>query len=1161
MLLLDSENLILNPVAQRALKNARLGRLKDLFRVYYGMIGSTEISSLLALQQAGASAQANETQVAGAGAPGARLPTNRQSIQAAQRDLEVRADPALVPIFNILLDSDASAARRILSGGSSTQPEEDTTSIKYQLNNAANGGSSESEVQASNARNIARCVKLHYCIENRSSDDQLLLNAGPNRVYFNDLDKAVPVLEGEETATFKQRIAVARMEHPLLVPGEKNAELLSVFFNGMPTLEMTRATPVLNIKLFSTRATIEDNRLSGITLQKFVEGAKSLGEANEQNLPERAFALASQVPKNNVPGQQQRPAAREFDSFTVTGLELFRAPQTLQNIDATKNTENYLAPVIDPLRPLASIKSFAVDVKSAYGIQGTRTATLDIVLHDRSRMSEFADFVKPDRFGETFLEVEYGWSHPDREDNPYADLLNLTRSVEHYTIMTSNFSFDDVGQVNITLNLIGRGAAESTELSIVGDRASTRIQTKIRDIQRLCETVNRLSGLVFRPPPENQTGRSTHVREIRGLQGLSAAGDATSSLVLSREMLADLRALQATLNSQTRPGTNSTLRANSAQLREAVNGLIGTQSGTTATGPAGVISGVSQALSQEMREILGRVNSGVPPTKGNFYNDSFLSGMTVWDKIKDALDTTVHARPPEASAAPTEQLPTVNNNAARAGGGAGGTVESFGGAKVVSLGTLMTAFVAKPLAALMNTDNTPKFDEVQLWFYNFNNKASHMSHCNISQFPVQTEYFVREYGRLRMENVSRTANLSVNEFMNFVASKIVDDVMNPAFGINSLYTYGRDQELVVETRQRNNFDQTMYTKMTANNIGHHPDFVPPQVTFDIEAIPSVAAINGPIKTILKIHVYDKACSPNNPYRELLTLGTNNILGTMSAYPGTASQASANVAAAQQQDTTQNASVLRENWSSLHNRVLAAAGPVDQGGIGLITGAPAVTRNGISIPQHRFVGGAQQLKQFAMKGIPHIIYGAMGTTIRSATISSMSDAALNTINLQRSLNASPLLPNGQQAGGVPLSVYPVELSMTSLGCPILRYGQEMFIDYNTNTSIDNIYYITGLQHKIEAGTFESTIKFTCVDAFGRYQSLVGQLNTASETLAEMGRTPSSTQPPTSTPTATPGQTPHQRRRAAHNHHTAAHGAGTTTTTTRSTVASGGARLEE
>ena len=1148
MITLDSENLILNPAVYQAKKNARLGQLKKFFRSYYGFMASSDITSLLALRQAGFDAQNNELGSV-SGISGERRPTSAASVAAATRDLDIKADPVLSEVFNAIMDSDSSA-RYILSGS--------TESIKAKLDNLFIGNSLANLSPEEKINRISRCIGLHFCSTTQVDRDNRL-----NRtVYFNDLDDAVPILDSErnEEQNIKRRIAVARMTHPLLLPGEKNAELLSVFFNGMPTLELTRATPVLNVKFYSSRQAIESNKLSAITLQKFVEGSVDVGEPTAQNAPLRAYALASQVPTGSVGGPR---GTRQFDNFTVTGLELFTAPQTLQNIEASKQSQNYLTPVIDPFRPLASLKSLNIDVKSAYGLQGTRTATLEIVLHDRSRMAEFADFIKPDRFGETFIEIEYGWSHPDQfgagdsgidllGSNPYADLLNLTRSIEHYTVVTSNFNFDELGQVNISLNLIGRGAAESTELSIAGPQAN-RIQSQIKEIEKVAETINRLSGLVFPPPPENTSNPTVRRREIRGLQGLSAAGDATKNLILTRELMTELGKLREELSSRVN-SNNPTLRSNARTLRNEINRLVGESVGSRNlnTGSNSLLRSISRTINEEIRQLLNGLNPGdaSEKTKENQYNDSFLKTIPreIWNKIKDNLETT-RATPTGTTSVPAGQLYDTGNDTARAGPqrpNQNGLLD-FTGTPIVSLGTLITAFVAKPLAALKNSDGTSKFDEVQLYFYNFNNKASHMSHCNISQFPVSTKYFTREYGRMRMESVNRSVNMSVNEFMNFVSTKIVDDVLNPAYGINDLYAFQGD-ELVARQRigggggggggnrtrgtgtppaaagaapaagaaaaraavQRSSgggggartFDSVMYNRMVANNVGRHPDFVPPQLTFEIEAVPAGSNLNG--KSILKIHAFDKACSPNNPYRELLTLATDNVLGTMSAYPGDSQQREANEQLANQ--NFEDLGNLRQNWRDLHNRILKACGPVRDGGLGLITETTPAIINGRSVPQYRFVGGAQQLKQFLMRGIPHIIYGAMGTTIKTATVGSQSDPALNTINMQRSLNASPLLPNGPQVGGVPLSVYPVELNVTCTGCTLLRYGQELFFDYNTNTSIDNIYYITGLQHKIEAGSFETTIKFTAVDSFGRYRSLISQLNTAQQTLADINNAP-------------------------------------------------------
>jgi hypothetical protein len=1099
MLYLDTENLILNPSALRAQKNARLTQLKTFFRRYYGFINSRDIATALSLQQAIGQADRRPPPPPGGrsrttpdttSTRNGRTPTNAADVQAAIGDLNVRADPALVPIFEILMEGDSTVAKTILTN--------DKEAIRKSLNDLVT--KTPTADQQRQIANISRCIKIHYC---EAAQDNSVLEQ--NQICLKDLDFAVPILDTENVSQefvsdIKRRIAVVRMDHPLLMPGEKNAELLSVFFNGIPTLELTRATPVLNVKFFSTRQTLVDNKLSAITLQKFVEGARDIGEQTQSNVALHAFAKSNQIPTGSVNGN--RTSVVDFNTYTVTGLELFRMPQSLQNIEGYKQVNNYLAPIIDPFRPLASIKSFSVDVKSAYGLQGTRTATLEIVLHDRSRMSEFADFVKPDRFGETFLEVEYGWLHPDlaRDQNPYADLLNLTRSVEHFTIVTSNFNFDEVGQVYITLNLIGRGTAESTELSIVGETAASRIQTQIRQIERLSETINRLSGIVF-PNQAQSSDSSTHRREIRGIQGLSAAGDATNNLILSRDVIRELSRLSATLDERAK---TDALRPAAEQLKTAIQNLVGSvNENSTAPGERSRLTAVSQTLNLEIRTILNSLNNGPDKTnKDRFYNDSFLRTMPVWNNIKDSLARDRPQPTQNREATPRQQLPSTGNNSASALP-AGQRLPPFSGAKVVSLGTLLTAFVAKPLAALKNSDNTPKFKEVQMYFYNFNNKASWMSYCNISQFPVQTDYFTREYGRMRMESVSRTVNLSVNEFLSFVASRIVDDVINPAYGISDLYKINEEQQ--VEAKNERSFERDMEKRMRRQNIGEHPDFVPPQVTFEIEATPSTEAdaTTGNSQTVLKIHVFDKACSPNNPYRELLNLATENVLGTLSAYPGDPAQRTANEDLAVQnanarteEQRTNVRNELRQNWRQLHNAVVE-----DVRRLGLI--APINSAEGQQSEasgQYRFSGGPQQLKEYIMKGMPHIIYGAMATTIKTATLGSQSDPALNTINIQRSLNASPVQPNGQQPGGVPLSVYPVELNMTSLGCPILRYGQEIFVDYNTNTSIDNMYYITGLQHKIEAGSFETTIKFTAVDAFGRYRNLISQLDTAAQTIA-------------------------------------------------------------
>jgi len=64
-----------------------------------------------------------------------------------------------------------------------------------------------------------------------------------------------------------------------------------------------------------------------------------------------------------------------------------------------------------------------------------------------------------------------------------------------------------------------------------------------------------------------------------------------------------------------------------------------------------------------------------------------------------------------------------------------------------------------------------------------------------------------------------------------------------------------------------------------------------------------------------------------------------------------------------------------------------------------------------------------------------------------------------------------------------------------GCPLLEYTQQFFIDFQTGTSIDNIYAITDINHTFEAGTFRTSAKFVPLEAYGKYNSLTENIRTA------------------------------------------------------------------
>lgn len=1106
-------------------KSIRLSQLRNKFAKYFGFISSGSIAEALSFQQAVNAQRATEPSELGPLA-------DRSDTSVTQRSSLI-ADRNATHVFNIMLD-DGSGTRIALKDIYGTNPAVDrsiTAKLSDLITNSPEPGSS-----------MKKYVEMHCCagiIGDRNAE-----------VFHTDLDQiGFKPGDGKEEAS-KQKLAVFRMQHPLLAPGEKNADLLTVFFNAFPALELTRATPVLNIKMYSSRQVFQDGKLAAISLQKFLNGAIDVPE-DAAHISLRAIGLASQVTASAFGSTTE-----DFQNYSIVGMELFSAPQSLVNIDSTRITGNFLAPIIDPFRPLASIKSFDVDVKSAVGLISTKTAKLEIVLHDRSRLGEFADIVKPDRYGQSFIDAEYGWSHPDQLDvgNPYADLLNLTRPKEHYNIVNSSFSFDDVGQVNITLNLITRGASEASELSITGNQDAVKQQLK--RMEELSKLINRLSGIVYGTPNANRNEHSQqHRSEIRGQQMLGAAGDSTNFLFLDGDLLTSLNNLRQSLQDRMHSSNSASSQRMSQAARElehALNDLVGPSSARPSRPraarpppppPPPPAAGAAGGGGGHSTQVVGGLVSGVQRTINSSINDS-LSGI---NKVAGAdfiqsdifLKTMVPIVQEFVKRHSTRpQTERVTDSVAAQTYGASDT-SLLTRMPVVSLGTLFMNFVAKPLAMMEN-----KFKEVQVYFYNFNNKASHMSHCNISQFPIYTEHFAREYSRLRLENMSRAVNLSVMDFIGFISSKMVDDSMNPAYGISSLYRLkheGNEMEIAAtghdDAAKQDNFNRQMRDIMTAANIGHSPDFQIPQLTVDLEAAPYVF---GETETILKIHIYDKTCSSTSPLRELLSLSTENLMSELSAFPSDLESANANeqmqsdndVAAASathrprittphHRTSSRGANtpasltaapnhVLRNAWKHSYEVIVQQA--IDEGIIVLVNAQPAVqSSNGTQVPTqsvrplYRFVGGPKRLKEMVMKYSPHIIYGCMGTTVKSANLSTQQNAQLATINMLRNSNSDPVLANGEQAGGVPLSVYPCELSITTLGCPFVRYSQEIFVDFNTNTTADNMYFVTGLQHKMEGGTYETTIKLTPNDAFGQYRNLIDQMNTGGNYLRDANYT--------------------------------------------------------
>ncbi len=95
-------------------------------------------------------------------------------------------------------------------------------------------------------------------------------------------------------------------------------------------------------------------------------------------------------------------------------------------------------------------------------------------------------------------------------------------------------------------------------------------------------------------------------------------------------------------------------------------------------------------------------------------------------------------------------------------------------------------------------------------------------------------------------------------------------------------------------------------------------------------------------------------------------------------------------------------------------------------------------------------------------------------------------------------------------------------MNSMGCPIAAMGQHFFIDFGTNTTLDNDYVVTQVSHAFAPGKFETTWQLCYYDGYGRMISdndIESQLKSIKKSLEEAEAEKAkqnAPKPPTTTP---------------------------------------------
>jgi hypothetical protein len=817
----------------------------------------------------------------------------------------------------------------------------------------------------------------------------------------------------------KPSIAVIELLNPRIGTAVRDTAGLSIFCSMIPAHIMSRAVPYMAVRV-STPDIISSGQ-DGTTRVKSLNLIRYLRG-------EQAYT------PNDPVGMMIAFSSGSTVTPKSGGMELFTAPQTLVSdlSDINSATFGNYKP-IDRFRPFMSLNDVSFEVVSAgAGMMSYKQASMSLTLHDRGRLSEISSFVKPGAYSTTEVEIEYGWSVDPRSSQASIGEAGLTGYATKDDVFSQFIDSLRVKEkyivVNSTFQFDDAGQVNvSLTLSMKGasDMRSYDISGDIgkqakTELKRVVEDIQKLIA---------QTGG--RAESLFGETLMSAVSSTESALNLNEEELAKVRQqISKVKNSAQRKGDDFT------QIQRGLDSIFKSTGGL-------------------QKQITG--NTAVT---------TMLNSLASSTEIFPCCEETVKKGASNSKASLSAVLTSQQN--AYANGS-------------ISLGKVLLAFVAKPLAA------SNQYDEIQLVFNKLNARAGFVRNLSMAAFPLDKTKLDKTMKELYTKNVT----VSLSQLIAVLGADHIGNVAYPAYGFASAYNDKGEYQKVRGVEAQDYVDSQLLKAGIADC-----SFQQPQLSIVPECVPHK---NFPEKTILRLHVTDGTCTPYQSYSDAVNAGRSDSAFFVDALALSTDQKLFKSIYWADLDPAEAGKLRTDEISKMR----------DAGVLKVVASTPTAAQAGtiesyqLDLTQLFTTGDPKVVKRFFSESLPVIRYGTAAGMVKNISVSSISDPQLATINILKQDESSSDSETSSRDKGLPLIVAPTEVSIDMLGCPIINFGQAAYIDFGTNTTIDNIYVCTNLSHKVTPGDFTTSAKFTLnVGAYGVYNSSKRSIDLTREMLKQI-----------------------------------------------------------
>ena len=876
-------------------------------------------------------------------------------------------------------------------------------------------------------------------------------------------DRSVSEILGKPSFAEGDTMAVIEMHHPNLNFANRDTMASSIFLQALPSIEISKCVPFLDLKTIVKNSPVVDaNNIkdgpdtfsNGISIYKFLNGERIEPESTTMKDLISAVPLEFKNPPPVLDGvsgsiPQEKPAP------TVAGMEIFTSPQTLVNGDLIHE-----------------------DLDASSNNYGKDANPKDIPM-DNKVLDKFRPLLTLESFNVTVT--------------PATGML-ATKSAE------VKMKLHDKTRMNQVMPLL--------------------VPAQLGDVEFLCEWgwSHPLSD-----PEVNPYGaliNSMRVREKYGLMNSSYTFTTDGQIDISLKMYtkgAQKASFELISNDKSNKHPSDVLKDLVKAIRVAMRGL--KQEGFTINaemgapdvfGKASSVGGLLSLTEDQMGEIAKFITNMKKSNAGSSSSDEWSALDRSWSAaeagITDFKDKIEEIFLDKINACLSEDTPDpyLMDDSAKIPGG----IELFNVSRKthVSFGKILLHFLGEPVRS------TDRFDEIQMIFYPMNEFAMWARGLNVAQYPINKNTF----NDLLMEELQKSPSLSIQKFLNLMKKLFLNFVGDDIYGLSTFY--GEDdegkrviQEQYTKDEKAKQAFASKKQKVMEACYGKEGEkrFKKPNIQMFIEC---VGNIESKSKTIIRFHFFDRNTSSYSSYAQLWQATSNNDLGVVGKYVN--SKRSWDKAKKNPPKSKKNKD--KKNWDALcKNRQARFSDYQSQATVqmqqfidnGLLERMMVGTKDEKGtykeVPKYRIKGGPDQLRGILAANMPTLKYGTEFSGILNASLSTQSNPAMETIHMQRQ-GGSGGMPAGSVDDGLPMTIKPVELSLDTFGCPFINFGQQFFIDFQTNTTIDDIYAVSGVSHSLSPSEFKTNIKMMPLNKLGQFRSMTDKFDDAMSIAKETGQ---------------------------------------------------------